>query len=350
MSSRKNKYISQQSGLWYIRYKDPVSGKWTSFSTGLKAVKSNEPVARRIRDEFFETLKKQENQEVKQGTIADAFEHFKTINQNRADSTKSTYEYFYRFLCAFVNADSDIKILDKKKCERFLLWMQEKTTLSQNTQFGVQKNLLKFLGFLFENEYLAKSFTINKSVRVSPQVNEPLIFTEEDRHLILAELTNRGKNLNFRLAIKLLMYSGLRPSDILSLRYSSFDLQENTMKVYMPKVNRWLNRPIHKELLTIINEALEQAPKDNLEAKVFNYADAKAMGKAFSRYLVEIGLDSRGYNLRTFRKDFITRGQVSGVDIAVIADLVGHTDIRTTKRFYTNLPTKVMRENLDKIK
>lgn len=350
MSSRKNKYISQQSGLWYIRYRDTVSGRWTAFSTGLKAVKSNEPEARRIRDEFFESLKQQENQKLKQGTIVDAFEHFKTINQNRSASTKSTYEYFYRFLCEFVNADSDIKILDKRKCEEFLLWMQRKSTLSQNTKFGVQKNLLKFLGFLFENEYLIKLFTISKAVRVSPQVKEPLIFTEEDRDMILNELANRGKNLNFRLAIKLLMYSGLRPSDILSLRYSSFDLQENTMKVHMPKVDRWLTRPIHKELLAIINEALEQVPKDNLETKVFNYSDAKAMGKAFSRYLREIGLESRGYNLRTFRKDFITRGQVSGVDIAVIADLVGHADIRTTKRFYTNLPTKVMRENLDKIK
>ncbi len=349
MSSSKNRYLSAQSGFWYVRYKDPISGKWKSMSTGLTAVKSNEPEARNIRDRFLESLKKQRDITTQQGTIASVFDKFKVTNENRSQSTNSTYEYFYKFLCEFVNKDSDIKILGKQKSEDFLLWMQRKNSLSQNTIFGVQKNFLKFLGYLFENEYLPKQFTINKSVRVSPEIGQIIVFTDEDRNLILSQLKVMDKNLNFRLAIHLLMYSGLRPSDILSLTYSSFDLTKMTMNIYSSKVKRWLIRPIHPVLLDILTEVKGQCTSDDSATNVFNYSDVKAMGKAFSRYLVEIGLGDRDYDLRTFRKDFITRGQASGIDIAVISDLVGHSDIRTTKRFYTQLPTETMRDNLNKI-
>jgi len=74
------------------------------------------------------------------------------------------------------------------------------------------------------------------------------------------------------------------------------------------------------------------------------------MGKAFRRYLEDIELDDRGYDLRTFRKDFISRSQEAGVPINVTATLVGHTNIKTTMTYYTKLSSKHLKNELKKLK
>ena len=74
------------------------------------------------------------------------------------------------------------------------------------------------------------------------------------------------------------------------------------------------------------------------------------MGKAFQRYLSEIGLDGKSYDLRTFRKDFISRSQEAGVPINVTASLVGHSNIKTTMTYYTKLSSKYLKKELKKLK
>lgn len=74
------------------------------------------------------------------------------------------------------------------------------------------------------------------------------------------------------------------------------------------------------------------------------------MGKAFQRYLSEIGLDGKNYDLRTFRKDFISRSQEAGVPITVTASLVGHNNIKTTMTYYTKLSSKHLKRELQKLK
>jgi integrase len=71
--------------------------------------------------------------------------------------------------------------------------------------------------------------------------------------------------------------------------------------------------------------------------RIFEYDEVKNMGKAFSSYLEVINLAGKGYNLRTFRKDFISRYQELGISIATTALLVGHSNIKTTMTYYTKL-------------
>lgn len=73
------------------------------------------------------------------------------------------------------------------------------------------------------------------------------------------------------------------------------------------------------------------------------------MGKAFQRYLQDIGLGNKNYNLRTFRKDFISKSQEAGVPIAATALLVGRRSIKTTMAYYTKLSTNYLKKELKKV-
>ena len=123
-------------------------------------------------------------------------------------------------------------------CIRPLLWLSH-LNLERNTKYGIQKNFIKFLNFLFEYEYVPKIFRLNKDVRVKALVKGPIIFSDKDRKKIIPELIKQEKNDNFRLMIYLLMYSGLRPSDIINLTVEQIDLEKMEMRFYSSKTGNW---------------------------------------------------------------------------------------------------------------
>jgi integrase/recombinase XerD len=222
----------------------------------------------------------------------------------------------------------------------------KKDALEQNTKYGIQKNFVKFLNFLFEYEYLPKFFKLNKDVRIKPAVKEPIIFSNKDRKKIISELVPQEKNENFQLMIYLLMYSGLRPSDIINLTVDQIDLEKMEMRFYSSKTGNWFVRPIHNNIKEILAKSIEGKKSERL----FDYTEVKNMGKAFQRYLSDIGLDGKDYDLRTFRKDFISRSQEAGVPINVTASLVGHSNIKTTMTYYTKLSSNHLKKELKKLK
>ena len=73
------------------------------------------------------------------------------------------------------------------------------------------------------------------------------------------------------------------------------------------------------------------------------------MGKAFHIYLRKIKFEGKGYTLRTFRKDFISRCQEAVVSINATSILVGHSNIKTTMIFYTKLCTNHLQNELKQI-
>jgi len=175
---------------------------------------------------------------------------------------------------------------------------------------------------------------------------DPLIFADKDRKSILTNLTKQKKNSNFKLMIMMLMYSGLRPSDIINITVEQVDLKKMTLRYHSPKVDKWYNRPLHDKLKVPLRRRIKEVKTGGL----FEYSNVKNMGKAFSRYLVDIELDAKGYVLTTFRKDFISRSQEAGVPVNAASLLAGHTKISTTMEYYTNLSSEFLRGELNKLK
>jgi len=371
LSKSKIDYINENAGYWYVRYKDPISHRWKSVSTKLKATRRNVKQAQEFRDQLFSEIKKLEGVEIRKGDVRYAFSHFKEINTNKSEATKSTYEIFYGYLVQKINPDTLCSAIDKRMAEEFLLWLSGLKHIQQNTKFGIQKNFQKFLRFLFEYEYIPRIFIINKDVKIRAKVNEPLIFTEVDRATILNGLSNDPKvsklltqekanktykkrqksyayvkTSNFCTMVMLLMYTGLRPSDIINVTVEQVDLEKMEMKFYSSKINKWFVRPLHKTLKDTMRNRIEEVGSGRL----LEYEDVKTMGRAFARFLRVIKLSGKGYSLRTFRKDFISRCQESGVSIATTALLVGHSNIKTTMTYYTKLSSQHLTDELSKLK
>jgi integrase len=337
--------IYKKGSKIYVSWYDQYEGKVKNKSTGLVYNKENMKKASQFAKEFQKALdernEKLRSVGIKKATIDAAINHFLKNNSDKNKLTVKGYNTFFdKFTQRFDRSDPCSKIT-KLSCEDWLTSFRQ-SQYQQNTLFGITKILKKFLRFLFEYNYVPM-FVLNKDVTYKPQVKPIVVFSGTD----LIELTEKldAKNNNFTTTFYLLLYTGLRPSDIYNLKVEDVDLENKVLRYYSPKSKDYFEVPFHPELKPILEKRIDEVKSGNLLC----YETIGNMGKAFRRFLKQIGLNNKGYNMRTFRKSFITTAHESGLDLATVSKLAGHYRITTTEKYYNKLSLTKKASELDKI-
>jgi integrase len=330
----------------YVSWYDQIEMKRKNKSTGLDYSKENLKKAKVFAVEFQKALD-QKSQSfktlgIKKNTIGISIEHFLKINGDKNKYTIRSYmDFFNKFTLKFKREDICTTIT-KLSCEDWLI-SYRKSKLQPNTLFGINKELKKYLRFLFEYNYIPM-FVLNRDVTFKPQTKAITIFSQEDIITFFEGLKN--KNNNFKCTFYILLYTGLRPSDIYNLKVEDINLKAQTLKYYSPKTKTNFMVPFHPLLVPIIEARINEVRT----GKLLDYASIYNMGKAFRRYMKQIGMTSNEYNLRTFRKTFITTAHECGLDLATVSKLAGHFQITTTEKYYNQLSMKKKSYELNKIK
>ena len=139
---------------------------------------------------------------------------------------------------------------------------------------------------------------------------------------------------HYRLFFWTLLDTGLRLSDGLNLRWSSVSLEENVIRVVTQKKNKPVTLPLSDVVRTAL-EALKKRPV--ISEFVFLDEDDKPLTKEkvarkFSMAKAVAGINRR-LRIHDLRHTFASTLVSSGVNLKVVSDLLGHTDIATTARY-----------------
>lgn len=308
--------------------------------------KSNFKEAKRIAKEVQREIDKKreelQHQSIKRITIQAAYDHFLRNNSNKNSNTIYLYNYFFRYFTKKFSTGQPCTTIMKRTVEDWLIDIDQ-LEKSKNTKHILCKNLKKFLSFLFEYSYLPY-FKLNRDLVIGPEKREIVTFTTKD----IVKLFNglKDKSLNFKTTIYLLFYTGLRPTDILNFKVENINWDDNTIQYYSQKSDEYFFVPIHNDLIPILKERSEELKS----GKLLQYFDVHNMGRAYREYLKEIDLHKKNYTLRTFRKTFISLAYDQDMELAMVASLVGHKKITTTKQYYHKLSNKKRAAELNKLK
>lgn len=328
-----------------INIYDPIKGKAVQISTGLDNNAANRKHAKQIaielQEEFDASIQSYKRKNLKRNSLISAKNHFMEINSNKSDKTKYDYKRLFNYVLPYFSEDATCFDINKTSVER-LLGKINASEYSQNSKFNIVKTLKKFLSFLFEYNYTLR-FTINKDLLPRQYIGPVNIFTRDELKKILAGL--KKKNSNFRTLIYLLTYTGLRPSDVYNICVEDIILSENKLNYFSQKTGDYFTVPIHSKIKSILRTRMKEVGS----GKILNY-ELNNIGKAFQRYLAELGLDDKKYNLRTFRKTFISLAYENGIDLATASQLVGHKKITTTQKYYTKFSIARHQEELKKFR
>lgn len=355
-------YQPKDKKNWYISFIDPATGKTRNISTKLEATKQNLKKAEEYKKKIVEYIDKQKKKYegllFSKKTIREAFDHFKRLNSDKNKNTISGYDLFFEKFQGCINVQQPVTILNKRVIEEWLIQIKQ-IKKAKNTIYNYYKVLNKFISFLFEYEYIPV-FIINKNVKPKQEVKAIITFSEEDQKKIIDNLEekkeiktknylpkgdDRKKTSNFRTMIYLLNYTGLRPTDILNLKVEDIDLKNLHLSYYSPKTDQYLTVPFQQVLKPILQGRINEVQT----GRILIYDSEKEMGKAFQRYLGELGLNGKGYNLRTFRKSFATKAFEKDIALVSTAALLGHRNISTTMKYYTKANRKKLAEELKKL-
>lgn len=179
----------------------------------------------------------------------------------------------------------------------------------------------------------------------------PLVLSVDEVCLIL-ESANEGTPLGLRdrVCLELLYSSGLRISELLTLRISDLKMNENMISV-IGKGNKQRLVPFGNRAKKAIEEYLNMGRPVLLKKRSSTLLVLNVRGNQLSRmgfckvlrkYRIKSGVKKR-VTAHTFRHSFATHLLEGGADLRAVQELLGHADISTTQ-IYTHIDREYLKE------
>jgi len=216
--------------------------------------------------------------------------------------------------------------------------------ISENLSEGASSSIILFLAaikFSYLN-ILKKDITRNIK-RPKRERRTPVVLTKEE----IKKLINSIESKKSKLMISLMYATGLRVSELVNLKISNFDFDEQIGYVRQGKGRKDRLFNIPSSLFKILEKQAKKQKEDGQE-----YLFSGPKGKLSARNLQKIvnkasqkaGI-KKSVHCHTLRHSFATHLLENSVDIRKIQELLGHADLSTTQ-IYTHIST----EELKKIK
>ena len=267
-----------------------------------------------------------------------------------AKNTKDTYSNTLDKYLEYLNKKhiTNIKDITRKDITNFLEELRKKDLKPQTIahHLTVIKNYHKFL---VQNEYLKEN--VAKSIE-RPNVTKklPNVLTVEEVTKLLDIKGDTAFDIRNKCMLELLYGTGLRISELLSLTLNDIDTINATVRC-VGKGDKERIVPINDYIIESLNDYLKvrsELLKNKNTKELFlnkdgNNLSRKGFFKLLKKMLLEKGLNPN-VSPHTLRHSFATHLLEYGADLRVIQEMLGHSDISTT-RIYTHITNKKVRED-----
>lgn len=252
---------------------------------------------------------------------------------------KKIEDISYVYLEDFIKKSIRDKHMTRKVFSRM------KTLINGFMKYANRKGYTKFsVNEFFETVELSRRSFTRKLV-----TDEENVFTDEELSLLEYYIDNNADALN--LAIKLVIYTGLRVGEVSALKYE--DLDSNVLTVRRTEISYKSDDGntvrevrdytkgkygIRKVIVTdVAVETIQRMKELDPNAEYLVSSDGKrvysaVIGHRLKRMCSKVGIPPR--SIHKLRKTYATKLLNAGVSERLIIEQMGHTSIETTKNHY----------------
>jgi len=168
-------------------------------------------------------------------------------------------------------------------------------------------------------------------------------YLEWNDFISLITRLEKDENYKFCLLISIGVFTGLRISDLLNLKYSDL-LNSDTFYIKEKKTQKQRSIKVNKDLKEIVNRIVQKSKVNDLEQLIFiNKYGTKSIDKSYVNVklkeiikMYRIRLDGNA-STHTFRKTLGRRvmevNNYSNESLILLMDLFGHSSMSITKRY-----------------
>jgi integrase len=199
------------------------------------------------------------------------------------------------------------------------------------------RNVKAFLKWASEMRYVDRDIKA-KQLKVARKPDPPLNDTQIKNLLISA-----AKHPGWKERCLIALTTGLRRSDIESLKIASLDFEAHTMHTTSQKTGKAMtNRPLPPDIIPVLTSYIASLP----EGSVSLWTDTHT-GKKWKTIRDEAGL--AGLKFHKLRKQFGTMLAQGGASTALVGDMLEHASEQTTKEIYIHLPNEEYKKAIEKL-
>lgn len=268
--------------------------------------------------------------------------------KNYSENTILSYQ---NDLCQFLEF-SNKKNLDKICSDDIKKYIRSISSLKEKTLARKLSSLRMFYDFMVKKKYVNKSPMAGID---GPKIGKylPDILTIEEVEKLLDIVPTDEFTFRNRCILELLYSTGLRISELVSLKLENIVLDEAFVKV-MGKGKKERIVPLNDIALDYLTKYIKDVRPKMLKGRVSDELFLNNHGKGLTRQAVfkmikkraeEIGL-SKSISPHTLRHSFATHLLQNGADIRFIQELLGHAELGTTE-IYTHVANETLKKDYD---
>lgn len=242
---------------------------------------------------------------------------------------------------------SDLSSVDESVVRRYLIDCSSRMTGSSLDT--TKRTLKKLCAYLFEIGVGVEEYEnlLSFSIPVERKIKRPIPHSEITAALnVIDRNTTEGKR-DYAM-ILLATVTGLRAIDIVELNFNSIDWRNGEIRITQSKTEESLALPLTADVgMAVSDYILNGRPESSLDnvflrtnAPIRKISNAILYGQ-FNGYRAKAGLSKCSFH--GLRRAIGSNMVISGVPVTTVAQVLGHSDIDSTKQ-YISLDTVHLRE------
>lgn len=375
-----------EKGNGQYEYRYTVFGKQFSvYSKTLEGLREKE--------EQIISRKEEQNKKYNQyrTTLNDIFELWKELKRGIRTNTFQNYCYLYEHYIQDSIGRRYISTIKKSDVKRFFNYLADERRLKAGTLDGVQTILHQVLQIAVDDEWMASNPSDNALKELKRAHNlytkKRIALTRVEQSLLLEFLSKNDFNSRWYPITVILLGTGMRVGEATGLRWCDVDFENNWIDVNhtliygrgkggctftindtkTPASKRLIPMTEQVRMAFLQEKKIQEEMGVVCEVAVDGYTDfvfvnrfgglynQSTINNAYKRIIrdcndVELLKNENpkvllpNFSCHNLRHTFATRLCESGMNIKMVQDILGHTDISTTMDIYTHVTREMRRE------
>lgn len=278
----------------------------------------------------------------------DYIKYERRLSNNTYNSYKLDLEKYYLYLTN--NKILNINDITKEIIKDYFIDLKN-NGLSDKSLARKLTTIKNFHSYLYNHEYI----TIDVAASIErPKLRKtlPKVLTIEEVDRLLNVETVTVFDYRDKAMLELMYATGLRVSELLNLTLNDIDL-ENCIIRCIGKGKKERMIPIGEYVLSAMNNYLEKRPKLYImkrDEHLFLNNHGQGLSRSSFFKMIKKRLKICNINVdvspHTLRHSFATHMIECGSDLRVVQELLGHSDISTT-RIYTHITNQKVRTDYE---
>ncbi len=320
--------ITKRNGKFYCRFQ--LNGeRHHRLCSGATSIKE----AEKMENAFKYKLQQQQNGVIPKEEKNIPLNKLKQIYLDYSETNNRNYKnnlYYIKIIMDYFEENTPAQKILPQTIEKFKETLRIERNLKNSSINRYLEILSKMFNLGIDNGLITQN-PVSKVKKLQEDNHKIRFLTTEEENRLYKALPDFLKPI-----VTVALQTGMRKGEILNLQWNNIDFEYGFIELLKTKTGKARKIPISDKLMEILKNQEKESDYVFINPETgLPYVDIK---KSFNKAKEEAGI--KDFRFHDLRHTVATRLVEKGIDLLVVMDILGHTNIETTMRYAHPIPKR----------